>query len=160
MRRVGGAERVVLGGISQGAAVGAWTLLCGRTGRLGGFVGASGWLPFASGIERLGRGEGESGFVDSMMARLWEDLVPPGGSKGVLDTPVFLGHGVDDGTVDVELGRETRRVLAALGMRVEWREYAGAELEGHWLKVPEEVDDIVRFLGKVAAGGDVGYVDD
>lgn len=47
--------------------------------------------------------------------------------------------------VDVQLGREARDVLSKVGFRVEWKEYLGAELEGHWIKVPEEVDDITAF---------------
>jgi lysophospholipase II len=52
--RLGGADgRVVLAGISQGAAVAMWRLLCagGAVGCLGGFVGASAWLPFARNLE-------------------------------------------------------------------------------------------------------------
>ncbi len=55
VQRLGGASKnVVLGGISQGAAVGLWALLCQTrtTSRLGGFVSASCWLPFAVDIER------------------------------------------------------------------------------------------------------------
>ena len=46
----GNFRNVVLGGISQGAAEGLWTLLSytSTARRLGGFVGASCWLPFAS----------------------------------------------------------------------------------------------------------------
>ncbi|OBT63717.1 hypothetical protein VE03_06191 [Pseudogymnoascus sp. 23342-1-I1] len=69
--------------------------------------------------------------------------------RGVLNTPVFLGHGVDDEMVGVDLGRQARKVLEQLGMEVEWKEYEGAELDGHWVKVPEEMDDISRFLRAV-----------
>ncbi|KXX77042.1 Acyl-protein thioesterase 1 [Madurella mycetomatis] len=60
--RLGGAtERLVIVGISQGGAIGMWTLLCQRDlgRRLGTFVGVSTWLPFAANIAvHLGRGEG------------------------------------------------------------------------------------------------------
>ncbi|KFY40280.1 hypothetical protein V495_05504 [Pseudogymnoascus sp. VKM F-4514 (FW-929)] len=158
IERLGGdAGKVVLGGISQGAAVGMWTLLCGgERGKLGGFFGASTWLPYAGSIGEYvsgGDGEGSSGrdFVESKMLHLRHLVAQPREFRGVLDTPVFLGHGVDDGTVDVELGRQARKVLKGLGMEVEWKEYKGAELEGHWIKVPEEMDDIVRFLKAVKA---------
>lgn len=28
-------------------------------------------------------------------------------------------------------------------------EYAGADREGHWIKEPEQLDDIVAFIGRV-----------
>jgi predicted esterase len=113
-------------------------------------------LPYAGSIGEYvsgGDGEGSSGrdFVESKMSHLRHLVAQPREFRGVLDTPVFLGHGVDDGTVDVELGRQARTVLEGLGMEVEWKEYKGAELEGHWIKVPEEMDDIVRFLKAVKA---------
>lgn len=60
-------------------------------------------------------------------------------------TPVFLGHGRNDDKVSVELGRQARHALEALGCKVCWRDYD----EGHWYKVPEEIDDIVEFLQDV-----------
>ena len=152
IERLGGdAGKVVLGGISQGAAVGMWTLLCGgKREKLGGFVGASTWLPFAGSIEEYVGEGGENSrgrdFVGKLMPHLRHLVTGPPEFRGALNTPVFLGHGVDDGMVDVELGRQARKVLEGLGMEVEWKEYKGAELEGHWVKVPEEMDDIVRFL--------------
>ncbi|KAL2758971.1 hypothetical protein ACRALDRAFT_2017830 [Sodiomyces alcalophilus JCM 7366] len=32
------------------------------------------------------------------------------------------------------------------GLRIEWREYSGADQEGHWRKESEELDDMVHFL--------------
>ena len=51
--------RVFLGGISQGMATGLCALFClpaSFGGRLGGFLGMCGWLPFAGEIAALGRG--------------------------------------------------------------------------------------------------------
>lgn len=62
-------------------------------------------------------------------------------------TPVFLGHGRNDEKVSVELGRQARQALEALGCKVCWRDYD----EGHWYKVPEEIDDIVEFLQDIVA---------
>ena len=68
----------------------------------------------------------------------------------VLTTPVFLGHGRDDAYVDVELGRQVHQLLIDVGFNeVQWRDYKGAEQEGHWLKEPEEMDDLARFLEAV-----------
>ncbi|KAF8545295.1 Alpha/Beta hydrolase protein [Trichophaea hybrida] len=64
-----------------------------------------------------------------------------GGGEDKLKIPVFLGHGTDDAWVSVELGKTARDVLAGLGV----------EDEGHWLKEPEEFDDIVKFLETVVS---------
>ncbi|KFY40146.1 hypothetical protein V494_03619 [Pseudogymnoascus sp. VKM F-4513 (FW-928)] len=155
IKRVGGdTGNVVLGGISQGAAVGMWTLLCGEErGRLGGFVGASTWLPFAAYIGEYVSKDGEKNsgtdFVASMMSHLRRLVAQPREFRGVLDTPVFLGHGVDDEMVGIQLGRQARKTLEHLGMEIKSKEYNGAELDGHWVKVPEEMDDIARFLRAV-----------
>lgn len=164
IERLGGAaKKVILGGISQGGAIGMWTLLSSSNPArgIGAFVGASTWLPFAANIEKflcqdtvndmgdskaaLESSEADA-FVGSMMATLKDSLANPRGDRPFLSTPVFLGHGVDDGIVDVDLGRQARQVLTRIGLTVQWEEYSGAEQEGHWLKVPEEVDGIASFL--------------
>ena len=167
----GDSTRVFLGGISQGAAVGLWTLLCRDDSKpLGGFVGANTWLPFAPNIERVFGSETEEASKGDHAPEITEfddfvaSMVPrppnrgwPRGSCG----PVFLGHGVDDAYVDVELGRQAAGTLERLGMKVEWNEYSGAEEEGHWFKVPEEMDDIHKFLNvtstavRTPGGGEV-----
>ncbi|KAK1772913.1 phospholipase carboxylesterase [Phialemonium atrogriseum] len=164
IERLGGnSQRLVLGGISQGGAVGMWALLCQRdaTRGLGAFFAASTWLPFAANVKDLLAGQempperGRLGLesmepkdaVLSMMPPVnWHAL--PGFSE---QTPVFIGHGIDDAYVDVELGRQAADVLGQGGWEVEWKEYAGAEEEGHWFKVPDEMDDIYAFLVKVAS---------
>ncbi|KAK0729363.1 hypothetical protein B0T21DRAFT_336195 [Apiosordaria backusii] len=129
-----------------------WTLLCQARldTRLGAVVGTNTWLPFAKNIVKVlgnrgsvsdhNRSESDA-FVESMTSAWTTASVPC-----LLSTPIFLGHGTDDAMVDVQLGRGARDVLSKVGFRVEWKEYSGAELEGHWIKVPEEVDDIVAFL--------------
>ena len=156
--RLGGrTERVTIAGISQGGAIGMWSLLCQRNldRQFGAFVGASTWLPFAANIKRFsGQGKADSDanssddFVESMMSAWRQFPTSQLSHRPLLSTPVFLGHGINDAVVDVELGRQARRVLAHVGFQVEWKEYSGAELEGHWLKVPEQVDDIAAFLMK------------
>ncbi|KAH8726617.1 Alpha/Beta hydrolase protein [Phaeosphaeriaceae sp. PMI808] len=150
-------KNVVLGGISQGGAVAIWTLFArcvmaegdpstmGAQGTptFGAFVGVSTWLPFAAEMEsHLSCSDTEeknaTGFVAGMLGI--------GRRQLSVSTPVFLGHGVDDTYVDIELGRQAKRVVTQAGFNVQWKEYSGAEQEGHWLKEPEEVDDIAHFL--------------
>lgn len=156
----GNPQRLVLGGISQGGAVGLWTLLCQRKSamRPGAVVVASTWLPFAASIERALAEQQASdrpqeaefdSFVEQMMAvKTIPGMTDVGqDSRGL--PPVFIGHGVDDAYVDVALGRQAARVLSQAGLPVEWKEYSGAEEEGHWFKVPDEMDDIHRFLAQI-----------
>ncbi|KAI1011956.1 hypothetical protein LB503_004317 [Fusarium chuoi] len=153
IERLGGdTSKVVLGGISQGAAVGMWTLLCldSIERPLGAFFATNTWLPFAPSIEKYLSNEPTSPmntgteFVAGMLAQSKVSL--PHSRERLPSTNVFLGHGTDDAYVDVELGRKARDIMIQAGFTVEWREYQGAELEGHWFKAPEEVDDILNFL--------------
>ncbi|KAM0558032.1 hypothetical protein ACHAPJ_005199 [Fusarium lateritium] len=163
MKRLGGsAEKVILGGISQGAAVGLWTFLCHDHEKpLGAFFGASTWLPFATdvgdclvqneniakddGITEAKQDEGDV-FVVDMLAKTKSAIIQVETRRLYLSVPVFLGHGIDDAYVDVELGRQARDTLSSIGFSVEWKEYSEAEQEGHWIKAPEEMDDLLRFI--------------
>ncbi|QKX55272.1 uncharacterized protein TRUGW13939_02364 [Talaromyces rugulosus] len=61
-----------------------------------------------------------------------------------LQTPVFLGHGCEDPKVSVHLGEKMARLLAdQMQMNVTWKAYEGL---GHWYRIPNEIDDIIRFL--------------
>ncbi|KAF4949927.1 hypothetical protein FSARC_13335 [Fusarium sarcochroum] len=158
----GSTQKVVLGGISQGAAVGLWTFLChGHEKPLGAFFGASTWLLFASNIDNhlvqrknTGKDGGQAEakpdegdvFVADMLAKTKTAMTQVRVGRPFLSTPIFLGHGEDDAYVDVELGRQARDILSNIGFSVEWKEYSGAEQEGHWIKAPEEMDDLLRFL--------------
>ncbi|KAK3301127.1 uncharacterized protein B0H64DRAFT_429052 [Chaetomium fimeti] len=122
--RLGGeTEKVVIMGISQGGAIGMWTMLCqGYLGKLpGAFVGASTWLPFAANIQMLlceddgnGADKGSSNidpsdaFVADMLSTWNHSALSPGADRSLTPMPIFLGHGVDDAVVDVELGRQAR----------------------------------------------------
>ena len=167
----GHAEKVVLGGISQGGAVAQWTLLCWNAksvGCLGGFVGMSTWLPLASNVEEFLKrnkvqgeklkaeemvegGSPSDEFVEEMMTAFSRDgpLHPVSDISHQLCNKVFMGHGIDDMMVSIDLGRQARSVLAHAGLNVECKEYSGAMLDGHWLKIPDEVDDITDFLAHV-----------
>ena len=154
-------KNVILGGISQGCATGLIALLA-LAFPLGGFVGMSGWLPFTGDIERLASGEddfdddddpfaSEGGTQDAALKVLdfVRDLVSvhipeeANGEASVISTPVFLGHGEADEKIRLSLGDNACRVLRSVGLRVEWKSYKD---QGHWYKIPDEVDDVVEFI--------------
>jgi lysophospholipase-2 len=87
-----GWERVIVGGISQGCAMGVYTLIT-RGIRVGGFFGISGWCP---------------------------EMVRDGTEDDVKNVPVLLQHCVDDGVVPVQNGEELVRRLEKRGMMVKW----------------------------------------
>lgn len=88
------AERIVLGGFSQGGAMALFTGLGGEPA-IGGVVGLSCWLPL----------------VDKFVQSLPADQVKA-------NTPVFLGHGDADPVVRPELGAMSAEKLKALGFTV------------------------------------------
>jgi predicted esterase len=142
-------DRVVLAGISMGAATGVHTLFnldvpLDGGGRLAAFLGFCARCPFA------GRGLGE------MRAVLDLDGVP--GDDGVLRrTPVLLEHCVDDPLVKIENGRGLRDTLSGFGATVEWMEYPRG---GHWFHSPGGMDDVVEFLEKQVFGSIDGANDE
>ena len=180
------ASRLVLGGISQGGAVALWVLLrqCRQlttttTTRLGGFMGASTWLPFAKECRQMLLGSADqdqdqddmaNGKESEFMSFVRKSTTGTAGTTSLAKTEheheheheheakdllptsqapvpaVFMGHGVDDAYVNVDLGREATKLLSMAGFKVQRKEYRGAELEGHWLKIPEQIDDIYDFL--------------
>ncbi|KAK3196904.1 hypothetical protein K4F52_000248 [Lecanicillium sp. MT-2017a] len=73
------------------------------------------------------------------------ELLPPTKSEEQpksASVPLFLGHGVDDDTVGVELGRSAVNVVRSLGYEAEWHEYEGL---GHWYSA-KMLRDLVSFL--------------
>lgn len=142
-------------------------------------MGASTWLPFAENLERylLGgpnrtnhdvyygnddaMGDDAKGdevqvseadaFVREMTASARRTPRLPGTSEANRHAvPMSLAHGTDDAYVDIELGRQAARVLRKVVLMISWREYSGADQEGHWLKEPEEIDNIVDFLATIS----------
>ena len=109
------AKRIVLGGFSQGSAI---TLGAGlRYGqRLAGLVGLSGYLPLAD------RTAAEHHVANQL-------------------TPVFLGHGRNDGIVPLARGSAARDLLQQWGQPVEWHDYP---ME-HSVSM-EEVQHLQRWL--------------
>jgi predicted esterase len=158
-------EKIILGGISQGCAMGFICLLA-MDFPLGGFIGMSSWLPFAAEIEGLTNGSDEVDFsdVDDNPFAVSDDESDSGNASAKVhnyakdllsleaddlsdlpssSTPVFLGHGEADEKIKPELGEGACRILRSIGYDVNWKGYAGL---GHWYKIPDEIDDVLDFI--------------
>jgi hypothetical protein len=48
--------------------------------------------------------------------------------------------------VSVKNCHELSAIFRALEVDLTVREYVGAEREGHWVKEPEQLDDVVEFI--------------
>ncbi|KAK3294460.1 Alpha/Beta hydrolase protein [Chaetomium fimeti] len=133
-------DRVVLAGISMGAASGVHTLLnlevpAAGGGRLAAFMGFCARCPFA------GRD------LAGMREVLAVGGAPPAADNAVLRaTPILLEHSAGDPLVLIERGRGLRDTLRGFGAQVEWKEYEGG---AHWFHEPEGLDDVIEFLRKV-----------
>ncbi|OTA98637.1 hypothetical protein M426DRAFT_325845 [Hypoxylon sp. CI-4A] len=127
-------DRVVLAGISMGAATGAHVLF-NLDVALGAFIGFSCRCPFA----------GRS--LAGMRGALGLQGVPDH-NRVIENTPVLLEHCVDDPLVLVQNGRGLRETLRGFGAQVEWKEYPTG---GHWFNSPTGMDDAVDFLNRVLA---------
>ncbi len=142
-------SNIILGGFSQGCATAAHVLMALNT-QLAGFVGISGWLPFARQIEEAGRDKPgpqmSSAATDFVRANLGlGDMsgMVMANQGGWERTPVFFGHELYDDVISCELGKEARDTLALGGANAVWHIYDTAI---HWLKEPEEVEDMVEFI--------------
>ncbi|RDL39472.1 uncharacterized protein BP5553_03812 [Venustampulla echinocandica] len=174
--RVVGLRNVFLGGLSQGCAMGLHVFLNYLPENLsddsfGGFIGMSGWLPLARPLQEnvwssTDAGDDDDPFAEPLegserggetpqtwqiraanFARDIADLPPLEMDTALppfIKTPVFLSHGRHDEKVKMKLGEEARDVLVNLGLDVTWKDYE----EGHWYKVPEQLDDIANFIRK------------
>ncbi|RBR20934.1 uncharacterized protein FIESC28_05086 [Fusarium coffeatum] len=163
-------KNIILGGISQGCAMGLVCLLAMEF-PIGGFFGMSSWLPFATEIkdflidldeydfsdeddDPFDTSNNEIEYLRTPDAKVHDyirDLILLDtenlAEMGSLSTPVFMGHGDADEKIKPALGEEACRTLRSVGFEVEWKSYEGL---GHWYKVPDEIDDIVNFIrGKV-----------
>ncbi|KAF2446993.1 hypothetical protein P171DRAFT_483056 [Karstenula rhodostoma CBS 690.94] len=54
-----------------------------------------------------------------------------------------------DALIGIQNCYQLSTILTAVGAVVESREYTGADQEEHWVKEPEQVDDIVAFINGV-----------
>lgn len=157
-------SNLILGGLSQGCAMSV-AILLSLDYPIGGFIGMSGFLTFQADLEDalIPKEDLEDDpFIrddNSISAikkhpsvaaqRLQRDLLcldllsEPSVEKTSYKTPVFLGHGGLDEKVPVALGKAIVKVLREAQYQVAWRCYQD---EGHWYKIPDEIDDIVDFI--------------
>lgn len=148
-------DRLVLAGISQGAATSVHTLLnlsipeavAGQqvSRRLGAFLGFSCRMPFPG-----------QPLADSRKILGLEGV--PDTDEVLRNTPVLLEHCVDDPLVLIRHGWGLRDTLRGYGTQITWKEYPSG---GHWFNSPAGVDDAVEFLNnhvlkKPSAGGNLG----
>ncbi|CEJ01654.1 hypothetical protein CU097_007805 [Rhizopus azygosporus] len=113
------ANRIVVGGFSQGCAL---SLLTGLTSeyKFGGIVGCSGWLALSKKISQLA-------------------------SNANKDTPILMCHGDRDQVVKYEYGKESAETLQSLGYNVSFKTYPGLTHSAN----AQELADISEFLQKV-----------
>ena len=112
------AGKIVLAGFSQGGAIVLQTGLR-HPERLGGIVALSTYLPLARAVEAERSAENR-------------------------DLPIFMAHGLYDDLIPVDRAEASRRLLEALGYRIEWHDYPMP----HSVCAPE-IADIAAFLTRV-----------
>ncbi|KAF4122113.1 putative esterase [Geosmithia morbida] len=157
----GDASRVVLGGYSQGCAMALTSLLLWGGASLGGAVGLSGFIPLNACMTSILDDEGGDGSDDVVFASdsddgngddplrqavraLREEAELPESESPLsfLRTPVFIGHGTEDCTVDVYHARMSAALLEKMGLAVRLSVYEGL---GHGYS-SIELGDMVSFL--------------
>lgn len=126
-------DKVILAGISMGAATGCHVLFNLDAPRLGASIGFSCRCPF------VGRD------LQQMREVLALDGVPEH-DQVLRNTPILLEHCVDDPLVKVENGRLMTNMLTSFGANVARREYPEG---GHWFNSPAGMDDVIAFLNHV-----------
>ncbi|KAH7144359.1 Alpha/Beta hydrolase protein [Dactylonectria estremocensis] len=135
-------DRIVLAGISQGAATGVHTLLNlsipSPPGQESIPRGLAAFLSFSARLPFTGRNLAATRAVLSL-----DDV--PTHNDVLRNTPMLLEHCVDDGLVLVTHGRALRDSLKTFGADVGWREYPDG---GHWFNSPTGMEDAVVFLEK------------
>ncbi|EPE27415.1 alpha/beta-Hydrolase [Glarea lozoyensis ATCC 20868] len=158
----GGKGGIVIGGFSQGCAMLVMLLLSGLLestgikGRVKGFVGMSGWMPFRLQIQDV-LSSSHSGIQDrrGVACTALHGILGTEGQEGVsasVDVPMFFTHGVEDQKVKMEWSREMTEVLRGVGAEeVEMVEMEGV---GHWFG-DEGMVGLVGLLRRVLAREEV-----
>lgn len=112
-------ERIIVGGFSQGGAVG---LLSGLTcpHQLAGVISLSAYMP----IRKL--------FLGNL-------------GPHAQQTPVFMGHGTADGVVSYQWGKKSSEALKAAGCNVTFHSYGNLDHSCNDL----EINDVKEFIQKI-----------
>ncbi|CAG8508940.1 4730_t:CDS:2 [Paraglomus occultum] len=113
------AQRIVVGGFSQGCAQALVTSLISEY-KFAGIIGLSGYLPSKDNILSMATDANKN-------------------------TPIFLAHGDADETVPFKAGEMTSELLTSKGYNVTFKSYANL---GHWHS-PDETQDMLSFLQQV-----------
>ena len=163
-KHLSGPRRIVLAGISQGAAAAVHALLhglsCPTTGiedQLAGFVGYCTWMPLIDAFTEAMKPQvlqGDAQRRVSVTLRYWYEAalglaccsnpeVSIQGEQGLTGCPVLLGHNKDDDVIDFAFGKAMSKVLKDLTMDVHWLPH---EDGGHWINSETGDDEIVAFL--------------
>lgn len=122
------ADRIVLGGFSQGGAMSIFSGLTAKY-KLAGIVALSSWL---------------------LLSQKFAEIAPkPEFNK---ETPVFMGHGDSDQIVNTVLGKKSYDLLKDLGYNVSWHVYPDMAHSA----CPEELDDVEAFLKERLPAKDSG----
>lgn len=145
-----GARNVVLWGLSQGSAIMLLSLLHWEGEPFAAAVGMCGWLPMRHRMLEACEDPARSLVEDDPFQRPRGVVSNPDRLEGAVaclrevvgltsepsskefacrQIPVFLGHGVLDEKVAVDLGRQARSFLETMGLEVRWHEYEGL---CHW----------------------------
>lgn len=111
-------KNIIIVGFSQGGAVAYYTGLR-LAQKIAGILALSTYLPFAS------QAKSEH-------------------SAANLGTPIMAMHGLSDGVVPIGMGRVSADAVAALGYRVEWRDYPMEHSV-----IPEQLVDIGRWISRI-----------
>ncbi|OAQ60381.1 acyl-protein thioesterase [Pochonia chlamydosporia 170] len=154
-------QNLIIGGLSQGCAM-SLAILLSLKQSIGGYIGMCGYLTYQSALEIAISDEDideDNPFYDpeetemqdkSVKAQTFQrDLLSlqpldnPMQSLTASRTPVFLGHGSNDNKVPIKLGLAAANAVQNAGYTVMWKRYEG---EGHWYKIPDEIDDIIEFI--------------
>ncbi|KAI8367185.1 Phospholipase/carboxylesterase/thioesterase [Choanephora cucurbitarum] len=113
------AERIILGGFSQGACLSLVTGLSSQH-KLGGVIACSGWLGLSSKFANIA-------------------------SDTNKQTPILMCHGDRDPVVRYEYGQESANRLKSLGYPISFKTYPGLVHSAN----EQELADIAQFIKKV-----------
>lgn len=134
---LGKASKVIVAGISQGAATAAHAVL--QT-ECAGFVALSSWFALSCEVERI---ISEQTQLVDRSQRIVQLTTPGVDGLSREGLPVFLAHCADDDVLPVRQGERLKSNMENLGCNVEWHAY---EDGGHWLSEPRGMDDLTAFI--------------